>query len=167
MQFITHDEFMTLEQRDPYYKGRWPYFEAAISLIERLPCQSALEIGPYKHPIISGSATLDLAPHAEGLTYRHDAGCVPWPIADKQYDVCVALQVWEHLGDRQREAFREIMRCCRAAVLSFPLNWHCPGDCHHAISKELLREWTLYVEPQEQILGGSSDDFLVQVRPSP
>ena len=40
-----------------------------------------------------------------------------------KYDLFVALQVFEHLRDRQREAFREVRRVARHAIISLPIGW--------------------------------------------
>ena len=66
----------------------------------------------------------------------------------------IALQVWEHLGNKQSRAFREVMRISRSAVLSFPYDWDCPkGNAnypeHHRIDEELIGDWTLGVRPKD------------------
>lgn len=33
METLTYAEFKTLEKKDSYYKGRWPYFNEVISII--------------------------------------------------------------------------------------------------------------------------------------
>ncbi len=33
METLTYAEFKTLEKNDSYYKGRWPYFNEVISII--------------------------------------------------------------------------------------------------------------------------------------
>jgi hypothetical protein len=86
--------------------------------------------------------------------HEHDATIVPWPIKDKEYDLFIALQVWEHLAGKQKEAFREAMRTSKMAILSFPYMWDCPIDNanypeHHMISEEIIREWTLNIEPNK------------------
>lgn len=87
-------------------------------------------------------------------TYQHNATEKPWPIADKSYDLFIALQVWEHLDNKQSFAFREVMRVSRAAILSFPYLWHCKKNSlsypeHHMIDEELISNWTLNIPPRE------------------
>jgi hypothetical protein len=43
-------------------------------------------------------------------------------VADNAYDLFVALQVFEHLGTSQREAFREVRRVARHAIISLPID---------------------------------------------
>jgi hypothetical protein len=69
---------------------------------------------------------------------------------NRKYDLFIALQVWEHLGSvkQKQDAFREAMRVSKTALLSFPYMWDCSeGDCHRMISEEIIKEWTLGVEP--------------------
>ena len=71
----------------------------------------------------------------------------PWPINDKQYDLFIALQVWEHLGNKQSRAFREAIRISKAVILSFPYKWNCPKNNanypeHHEVDEELIGDWT-------------------------
>ena len=94
-------------------------------------------------------------------TDRHvhifDATTKPWPIADKAYDMFIALQVWEHLDGKQTRAFREVMRVSKKAVLSFPYHWEGgiadkPSHrAHRDIDMELIRDWTLGIEPKRTI----------------
>lgn len=144
---MTHDDFLILLARNRYYEGRWPYYAAALEMLEAVEYSSVLELGPYQRPLIDGADIMDRAAYAGELTFPHDATIFPWPVADKSYDLFIATQVWEHLQGRQREAFGEVIRCSRAALLSFPIGWNCLGDCHHGITEELVAEWTLHVPP--------------------
>jgi hypothetical protein len=148
---MTRVEFKSLEKLDGYYKGRWAYFEKIVGLINKLDFNSVLELGPYRKPMVQGSDQMDIGKARPGLTYRHDATVTPWPMEDKKYDLFIALQVWEHLGDKQQEAFKEVMRISRKAILSFPLNWNCPGDMHHGITEDMIAEWTLGIVPKKKI----------------
>ena len=38
------------------------------------------------------------------------------------------------------------------AILSFPLNWRCFGDCHHLITEKKIRDWTLHIRPTKKII---------------
>lgn len=151
LQPITFEEFKEFEKQDPYYKGRWVYFKKVINIINKLSISSVLELGPYKRPIIHNSDVMDLNDSFYNLTYHHNAGQVPWPIEDSKYDLFIALQVWEHLNGCQAEAFKEVMRISKMAILSFPLNWNCPGDFHHGITEKQIAEWTLHVKPVKKI----------------
>lgn len=133
--------FRKLVARDPYYKGRWGYMRTAQAWVRRLRAKKILEIGTRRVPLFKHSDSLDEIWH-ERITYLHDARKVPWPIPSKRYDIVVALQVWEHLGSRQRIAFSQVRRIARMAIISIPYKWNCPGDPHHGIDDAVMRRWT-------------------------
>ena len=115
--------------------------------------KSILELGAYKMPLTDFSDTMDfmsLPGISRYPTILHDATEIPWPVENKKYDVFVALQVWEHLGERQPEIFKEVIRIADKAILSFPYKWKCkkPEDASHAnIDEKVISNWTLNVEP--------------------
>lgn len=147
------EEFFAFEKKYKpflkYYKDRWPYLETAASMAMKEAPEKILELGTYRLPLFKRSDVMDLKTDIPRLTFRHDITKAPWPIADKAYDMVVALQVWEHLGDGQEAAFREVMRVARGAVLSFPYLWNKPGDIHHGIDKTIIARWTLQYPPEE------------------
>lgn len=149
METVTYPEFVILQEKDPYYNGRWEYFKEVIDIIKKDQPQSVLELGANTFPIVKESDSMDKNPWLPRLTYHHDANTFPWPIKDSKYDLFIALQVWEHLGSKQKEAFKEVMRISRRAILSFPYKWNCPGDIHHNIDERRIAEWTLHVKPEE------------------
>jgi hypothetical protein len=135
--------------------------QKVIDRIDASNVTSALELGPGPIPVMQDShlmlnpkddvpgRPLDRAP----TQYVHDATQFPWPIADKKYDLFVALQVWEHLGDQQAQAFQEVMRVAGMAILSFPLLWDCPEESHnypehHMITDDRIAEWSLGLKPE-------------------
>jgi len=148
---MTQADFKELEKLDPYYKGRWHYYKKVVDILEGLSFDSCLELGPYKRPMVEGADVIDKDRYLDGLTYQHDANRIPWPVQDGQYDLFIALQVWEHL-ERQREVFEEVRRIAKMALLSFPLNWHRPGDIHHGITEEKIAEWTNQVKPKRKFV---------------
>jgi hypothetical protein len=166
MNTITPEDFQNLLQGDlgKYYIGRWEYYKVVIDLVNRLQPTAVLELGPGQHTIVK-QCDIMVKPdndswgrpiNAVGRVYLHDATEKPWPVADKHYDLFIALQVWEHLSNKQSRAFREVMRVSKAAVLSFPYLWDCPPDNanypeHHHIDEELIADWTLQVPPQEVV----------------
>lgn len=147
-----------------WYDGRWSYYEPVINLVNEISFNSAIEIGPGGHTIVKNSDIL-VVPEDDfwgrptkgfGKVIEHNATERPWPIKDKQYDLLIALQVWEHLDNKQSRCFREAMRVSKAVILSFPYLWDCPKDNanypeHHDIDKELIGDWTLNVEPDKVI----------------
>ncbi len=131
----------------------------AGDLIERHRLSSALELGPHLRSVIVGADVMDRSAQpdleAEGRVIVHDATSAPWPIADKQYDLFVGLQVFEHLKDRQSVAFLEVCRVARHAIISLPIDWVMddPSNCHHRISHERALSWFHPVTPTRVELG--------------
>lgn len=160
---LKNHEIVALGAAEPYYRPRRVYLSAAgdvaRDLIERRGLRSALELGPHLRPLIVGADVMDVvdrsALQAEGRRVIHDATVAPWPFADKSYDLFVALQVFEHLGDRQPEAFREVRRIARNAVVSLPIDWVMadPANCHHRLSNERALSWFAPVVPTRIVVG--------------
>jgi len=44
----------------------------------------------------------------------------------------IALQVWKHLGSRQREVFSEPPRIARYSILSLPYKWRWRSNPSHS-----------------------------------
>lgn len=144
-----------------YFIGRWEYFKEVINIIANLDIDSVLEVGPGSHTIVKNC---DIMVRPEDDVWgrplnkineliAHDATEKPWPIVDMKYDLFIGLQVWEHLDNKQARAFREVMRTCKMAILSFPYNWNCPKENanypeHHMIDKELIGDWTCNIKPE-------------------
>jgi hypothetical protein len=162
---LRKDEFQVVAERFPYYKGRWKYMSVAGALsgdiIDIYRATTALELGPHLRPVIVGADVMDLDERSRdtlegaGHVVVHDATVTPWPIADKQYDLFVALQVFEHLGTRQPEAFREVCRVARHAIISLPIDWQMadPTNCHHQLSAEKALSWFLPIVPTRIVVG--------------
>lgn len=147
---VSKVEFRRTAHRNPYFRGRWPYIEVARDYAMKCLPHSALELGSNGFPIFRGNGvhTMDFAGE---VTFRHDATKFPWPPLNDSYDVFVALQVFEHLSPHQPEAFREVMRVAKHAVISVPLGWDKPDDkTHHAITRDRVRDWCCGVEPAEE-----------------
>jgi hypothetical protein len=126
-----------------YWKGRWDaYLSAVADIAAKIAPTSVLEIGTNGLSLFIGAETMNIDRDVVSSTY-HDAGETPWPFQNKQFDLGIATQVWEHLEGRQCQAFSELRRVCKEAVLSFPLNWrHCRQDnCHYGITRDTILEW--------------------------
>jgi len=166
METMTYSDYKKL-LRGPlgrYYKGRWKYLKEVISIINGTRPKSVLEIGPAQESVVTGCDIM-MKPEDDmwgrprikaPKEYLHDATEKPWPIKDKQYDLVIALQVWEHLDHKQTLAFRELVRVAKMAILSLPYKWKCPKNssnypAHHLIDEELIGDWTLNVKPQKII----------------
>ncbi len=150
---LTKAEFEAVARRHPYYRARGRYLSVAAALagdlIAARGLASALELGPNLQPLIVGADVMDIRAQPElqlpppARFLLHDATQPPWPIADKQYDLFVALQVFEHLREDQNAAFVEVCRVARHAVISVPIDWEMddPRNCHHRISQERALSW--------------------------
>jgi hypothetical protein len=163
MELMTYQDFENLlnSSEGPYYQGRWAYFSQVIDILKsQNDISKTLELGPSFLPIVK-DCDIMIKPEVDSWgrpsikaskEYLHDGTVTPWPIQDKEYDVFIALQVWEHLVGRQKEAFNEVMRISKMAILSFPYMWDCPRNNanypeHHMIDEKIIADWTLGVEP--------------------
>ena len=161
---MTKDDFNFLLNgpHRSYYEGRWEYFSVVLRMIEDIHPNRVLEIGPGWMPVVK-DADLMYAPEedqfgrpdsAHGQIFIHDATQKPWPFEDCVYDLVVALNVFEHLDNKQSRAFREVMRITRHAILTVPFGWT-GGESkwmhriHRDIDRELVKDWTLGIEPCE------------------
>ena len=148
MEYINYSDYENMLDTDvTYWNGRWNYYKEVIEILNNEEITSALELGPYNISIVKNGDVMDKIEYLENIKYVWDATRTPWPVEDKKYDIFIALQVWEHLEDKQKECFSEVIRVSKSVILSFPLNWYCPGDCHHGITQETIKEWTLEYEP--------------------
>jgi hypothetical protein len=163
---LTEAEFEAVAATAPtYYEGRRSYVSAAArmadDLIARHDLRSALELGPHLRSLIVGADVMDRAEapdlQSEGRVIVHDATVTPWPIADRAYDLFVGLQVFEHLTGAQREAFLEVRRVARHAVISLPIDWVMPdpANVHHQISRETALGWFAPVVPTHIEVGNT------------
>lgn len=160
---LVKPEFDRLKNRFQYYRYRWGYTsvvcDAASELIDRHGLSTALELGPFKRSTIVGADVMDRLSHPdlelESRLIVHDATVVPWPFADQAYDLFVALQVFEHLGDRQAVAFGQVRRIARHAIISLPIDWEMmdPTNIHHQISNETALSWFAPTVPTRIVLG--------------
>ena len=160
---IRRPDFDEMVASFPYYRGRWRYMSVALkearSIIKRHDVQSALELGMGFRTILLGADGMDVRARSlqdsRASLIVHDATDSPWPIDDKAYDLFLALQVFEHLGASQPEAFREVRRIACNAIISVPIDWDMqnPNDCHHMISEDRALSWFLPVKPTRIVEG--------------
>jgi len=156
MECITFEDFNRLSKpREEYYMGRWAYFQEVIKMVEEIKPESVLELGPSLFTVVKKSDMMrkpeiddwGIPSKIEAKDYLHDATKIPWPIEDNTYDLFIALQVFEHLTNSQAEAFQEVKRIAKYAILSLPYKWDCPVDNanypeHHMIDENTILEWT-------------------------
>ena len=125
LKTLEKSEFLALIEKNIRVKNyflvhnRWKYYKYVIRCIKKHEWESCLELGPYVCPLVSHSDVMDYKDHGLNPKYLHDAKDIPWPISDKQYDLFIALQVWEHLETYQSRCFAEVMRISKNAILSF------------------------------------------------
>lgn len=155
MEVLTHDEFTKLTTGNAYYDGRWAYLEKVGQIVTESKPQSVLELGPSFLTIVKDCDimylpdidTWGIPEIINGKSYAHDARMIPWPIDDKYYDMFIALQVFEHLDGKQKQAFQEAKRIAKSIVLSLPYKWKCPKDnthyypSHHMIDENVIIDW--------------------------
>jgi len=164
MECITFDDFTSLSKpREEYYAGRWAYFQEVIKMAGEINPRSVLELGPALFPVVKNSDIMckpevdkwGVPADIQAMEYLHDATITPWPVR-KKYDLFIALQVFEHLTGRQAQAFQEVKRIARYAILSLPYKWDCPLDDanypeHHMISESTILSWTNGEAPQKWV----------------
>jgi len=164
MECITYTDFIELgKPKEDYYVGRWLYINEVIKLIQEIKPESTLELGPALFTVVKNSDIMRKEqidkwgiPKIITKEYLHDATIIPWPIKDKKYDLFIALQVFEHLVNRQAQAFNEVKRIAKYAILSLPYKWNVPEDNanypeHHMIDEETILSWTKGIQPLKWI----------------
>ena len=148
---ITIDTIRQIQKKDKYYINRQKYLGKVIhmvnNLMEKKQINSVLELGPYKLPIVDGSDIMDKDPQLDNIKHHWDAEITPWPIKDKQYDLFIALQVFEHLGNKQIQAFKEVMRISKMAIISLPYKWTRSDNMNINIDHDIISRWTLGIKP--------------------
>jgi len=165
METITYSEFLEYQKRNSYYEGRWAYIEEVIKIVRERKPQSALELGPSLFTVIKNADIMHkpeidmwgIPTNITSKTYPHDATIFPWPFEDRQYDMFVALQVFEHLYDKQAQAFQEAKRIAKSIVLSLPYKWDCTKahagymPSHHMIDEDVILKWAGGERPAKTI----------------
>lgn len=154
--YLTHEKFLekVAASGSKYWQEgknyRWQYMSYVIDCLKEIcPDDSKLiEAGTSGMPLSDESVlyeypkyNLDVTPYqVMGLTLKSHA-----------FDCFVALQVWEHL-DNQSQAFQEVMRISKSAILSFPYMWQ-KGKGHDArhigIDDRKIKQWTCGVKPEK------------------
>ena len=136
--------------------GRWGYHEAAVEIARRIdPAEPAqvLELGTMGVSCVIGSHTMDYAEkwNVRGFrpTYSHDARITPWPVADKAYELFIALRVFHHLTPVQADCFREARRIARNIVIVTPTSYDVPElrETSRGLGPEEFTAWNDGVAP--------------------
>lgn len=153
-------EYLTFEKLEKYalesdsyywqegYKYRWKYMSYVIEQMKKLNVDNSAEAGAMGMPLKGDSFLMDYPKYnLDKIPYGSMiGGKYFFPIIDKVFDCFCALQVWEHL-DKQVEAFREVERISRAAILSFPYRWKQGDKRHRNITEEKIADWTCHKNP--------------------
>jgi hypothetical protein len=107
--------------------ARWEYHQKAIDIVRAMGLdnpEQILEMGTMGASLVVGSQTIDYAERwdypGKKSTYLHDARVLPWPIANNQYKIFIALRVFQHLAPYQEACFREARRIAQRIILVVP-----------------------------------------------
>lgn len=110
---------------------RWHYHSQAVEILKSLDITDAmkvLEMGTMGITCVVGSQTIDYEGNwgykGKRPDYEHDARNCPWPFEEKQFEVFVALRVFQHLTPKQEEAFLESFRIARKVILVVPRDYN-------------------------------------------
>lgn len=137
---------VTVGDNSGVWKYRWTYCRVVAELLAAMPEGRVLEIGCREAQIVPDSDRLDI--ESEHADIQWDIRSVPWPLFDKAYDLAIALEVWEHLHERQLDAFHEIGRVARSAIMSFPYRWQeSELSDHIGIDDQVIATWTGFRAP--------------------
>ncbi len=159
MKFNSAVNLQQLAQKDKYWRqwdSRWEYMSIVIAWLQFLEPKTVLEAGCNNAPVCLDSDTIGLNDDTDII---HDLTNTPWPFKDKQYDVFIALQVWEHLKDKQKQAFVEAERVSNNIILSFPYVWNRPGNCHHRITEDTILKWSLGRLPNKTFITNETTQY--------
>ena len=148
-KYLTKEEYEEIVKKDTYYKSRWNYLGHVVELARLINPRTTIEVGCRQVQIVKNSTIVDTK-DIDGVDYIHDITNTPWPIIGP-FDLFIALQVWEHLKDKQHLAFREVQRLCRMAIISVPWKWKTGHNDHIGINNATMLHWTNGVEPKFKI----------------
>lgn len=160
-EYLTQDDYLATinkSKKGHWSSGeaRWSYHAGAVE-IARMVAPSApgavLEMGTMGVSIVKNSDTIDYAEkwNFKGFnpTYLHDARVMPWPIADKAYELFIALRVFHHLMPVQRECFAEAKRIARNIIIVTPESYGVEAlkETSRGIGRDEFVEWNQGVPP--------------------
>ena len=134
IKFLTKEEYINHVQvlEDGHWTNdtitiRWDYHYRVIELVKSLGINQSnkvLEMGTMGISCVKNSHTIDYLErwNFEGKNpdYTHDARIIPWPISDKQYEVFIALRVFQHLVPVQPQAILEAFRIAKKVIMVIP-----------------------------------------------
>jgi len=166
--YISYSEGLS-PRKIRHNKLGWSYHKIVANMLSEIEFGNVLELGTNKVKVVHDSDCMNLIDSfplkGTGKNIIYDITQTPCPIKDKQYDMFIALQVWEHLGERysgvHQKAFKEVMRISNRAIISFPYKWNMNKykikvengiekkvySSHGGITDEIISEWTCGVKP--------------------
>jgi len=140
MILLSKQKFDDICKEQPYFNGRWVYFDQVLTIINKYfkHYTKILEIGHNGCQLVEESQTIDIQGNP---TYNFDVR-EKWPLESKSYQLGIALQVWEHLLPKRYYAFTELKRVCENAIISVPYHWNVPKDkIHHNVTMYSINKW--------------------------
>ncbi|WP_426483860.1 hypothetical protein [Flavobacterium sp. 2] len=140
ISFLTKAEYVNHVQglEDGHWTNdtieiRWDYHSRVIELVKATGVDysnKVLEMGTMGVSCVKESHTIDYLERwdfeGKNPNYPHDAREIPWPVNDKQYEVFIALRVFQHLTPVQPQAVLEAFRIAKKIILVIPEKYDNP-----------------------------------------
>lgn len=134
INFLTKEEYINhvQELEDGHWTNdtiaiRWDYHYRVIEMVKAIGINQpnkVLEMGTMGVSCVKNGHTIDYLERwdfeGKNPDYTHDARLIPWPIVDKQYEVFIALRVFQHLVPVQPQAVLEAFRIARKVIMVIP-----------------------------------------------
>lgn len=134
LSFLTKTEYLSItseiggEHWSPgTIESRWDYHQLTIELLKALDivdAKAVIEMGTMGVSCVKGSDTIDCNKNwdypGKKPTYLLDARNIPWPIGDNQYEVFIALRVFQHLIPDQKDCIKEAWRIAKRIIIVVP-----------------------------------------------
>ncbi len=133
---------------------RWEYIAVVMDMLKEIKPDTSIEMGCWGIPCISDSVTVDNVRIDNTYPQRLlDGDITPYPFKTGEFDVFIALQVFEHLRHKE-EAFREAKRVAGNVILSLPYNITGDvGNDHVGIGDAEIERW--FGKPDKSIPVGN------------
>jgi len=159
LEWLTEEAYMKLT--DDYWKPlRWEYMSKVIEWGKELNPLSVLELGTYGLSLCKASETMDIHKDKYTPTYLHDATIIPWPV-NRKYDLFIALQVFEHLDNKQKDIFTELKKLCKYVIISIPYKWKGDSKSHDGLDERTLMEWSNKQPIKKHIVGKGNKSRMI------
>ena len=143
------------EENPKYWAHRYEYLKMVYEIAKVINPKKSVEIGTNGFQILHNSITIDINKKISP-DICIDLTKEKLPFEDKEIDLFIGLQVFEHLGNSQEKVFKEILRTSKKCILSFPYLWHCPKDpSHHNLNHDTFKKWTLNKKTKEIIINSA------------